>query len=80
VTDRIRAEKALRVSNEKLHGAARAQEVMLQDLKLFRSLLDQSNDAIEVADPETQPFLDVNETSLCRTGIQPRRTPVDARP
>jgi PAS domain S-box-containing protein/putative nucleotidyltransferase with HDIG domain len=34
-------------------------------LKLFRALLDQSNDAIEVSDPETYRFIDVNETA-CR--------------
>jgi PAS domain S-box-containing protein len=30
-------------------------------LELFRSLIDQSNDAVEVVDPETLRFLDVNE-------------------
>ena len=32
-----------------------------RSLKLFRSLIDQSNDAVEVVDPETLRFLDVNE-------------------
>jgi PAS domain S-box-containing protein len=31
------------------------------DLKLFRTLIDQSNDAVQVVDPETLRFLDVNE-------------------
>ena len=39
VTDRIHAEKSLR---------------------LFRTLLDQTNDAIEVVDPETLHFIDIN--------------------
>lgn len=30
-------------------------------LRLFRTLIDQSNDAVQVADPETLQFLDVNE-------------------
>ena len=30
-------------------------------LKLFRTLIDRSNDAIEVVDPETGRFLDINE-------------------
>src|SRR5579862_2765735 len=30
-------------------------------LELFRTLIDQSNDAVEVVDPETLRFLDVNE-------------------
>ena len=33
-------------------------------LHLFRKLIDQSNDAIEVVDPETLRFLDVNESRL----------------
>ena len=36
-----------------------------RSLKLFRTLIDQSNDAVEVVDPETLRFLDVNETA-CR--------------
>ena len=32
-----------------------------RSLKLFRALIDQSNDAVEVVDPETLRFLDVNE-------------------
>jgi PAS domain S-box-containing protein len=31
-----------------------------QALKLFRALIDESNDAVEVTDPETLKFLDVN--------------------
>jgi len=32
-----------------------------RSLKLFRTLIDQSNDAVEVVDPETLRFLDVNQ-------------------
>ncbi len=32
-----------------------------RELKLFRTLMDQSSDAVEVVDPETHRFLDVNE-------------------
>lgn len=42
---------------ERKRGAAR--------LELFRTLVDNSNDAIEVVDPATMRFLDVNETD-CR--------------
>jgi formate hydrogenlyase transcriptional activator len=35
-------------------------------VQLFRNLIDHSNDAVEVVDPETLRFLDVNETA-CRT-------------
>ncbi len=37
-----------------------------ENLKLFRTLLDHSNDAIEVLEPSTLRFLDVNEAE-CRT-------------
>jgi len=68
VTERVRAEKALRASNEQLLKSAREQERVLQGLTLFRTLLDQSNDAIQVMDPETQRFLDVNERTCADLG------------
>jgi len=68
VTERVRAEKALRASNEQLLKTAREQERVLQGLTLFRTLLDQSNDAIQVMDPETQRFLDVNERTCVELG------------
>jgi two-component system, cell cycle sensor histidine kinase and response regulator CckA len=42
----------------------RAEEALL----LFRGLIDRSNDAIEVIDPETGRFLDVNETACLAHG------------
>jgi PAS domain S-box-containing protein len=42
----------------------RAEEAQL----LFRALIDRSNDAIEVIDPETGRFLDVNETACLSHG------------
>jgi PAS domain S-box-containing protein len=68
VTERVRAEKALRATNEKLLKTAREQEMTLQGLTLFRTLLDQSNDGIEVTDPETLRFLDVNERACAELG------------
>ncbi|MBI4825378.1 MAG: MEDS domain-containing protein [Nitrospirae bacterium] len=38
-------------------------------LRLFRTLIDQSNDAIEVIDPETQHFLDANERAFQDLGF-----------
>jgi PAS domain S-box-containing protein len=61
VTDRVRAEQALRSTNEKLRTIALAQEESMRRLNLFRTLLDQSNDAILVIDPATLRLLDVNE-------------------
>lgn len=43
-----------------LAQTTRAQELMLHQWKLFRALFDNSHDAIEVIDPATMRFLDVN--------------------
>ena len=37
-------------------------------LKLFRTLIDQSNDAVEVIDPKTLRYLDVNEKACLMLG------------
>ncbi len=68
ITERVRAAKALRETNEQLMKAAREREHVLRELSLFRTLLDQSNDAIEVVDPETLRFLDVNEKTCVELG------------
>ena len=39
-----------------------------ESVNLFRQLLDQSSDGIEVIDPETGRFLDINETTCKRLG------------
>ena len=43
-------------------------EQSVHDLKLFRTLIDRSNDAIEVVDMETLRFLDVNEKACADLG------------
>lgn len=43
-------------------------ELAEKNLKLFRALINQSNDSIEVLDPETGSFLDVNEKSCTDLG------------
>ena len=68
VTERALAEKALRATNEELVQTARERERILHELTLFRTLLDQSNDAIEVIDTETLRFLDVNERACVELG------------
>jgi PAS domain S-box-containing protein len=47
-----------------VNGHKRGDEALL----LFRALIDQSNDGIEVIDPETGRFLDVNETACLAHG------------
>ena len=44
------------------------QDVQRQTLKLFRTLLDNSSDAVEVLDPVTLRFLDINETGCSALG------------
>jgi PAS domain S-box-containing protein len=68
VTERVRAEQALRRTNDTLLKTARDRERTLHELALFRTLLDQSSDAIEVVDPETLRLLDVNERSCVELG------------
>jgi PAS domain S-box-containing protein len=68
VTERMAADKALRESNRKLVETAGSRELLLRDLQLFRTLLDHSNDAIEVVEPETLRLLDVNEKSCAELG------------
>jgi PAS domain S-box-containing protein len=68
VTERVRAEKALRAANDQLLKTAGEREQTLRELTLFRTLLDQSNDAILVVDPETRRFLDVNERACVELG------------
>jgi len=52
------AQKKIRVAQKQAEAA----------LRLFRTLIDRSNDGIEVCDPETGFFLDVNETACERLG------------
>jgi len=40
----------------------------IEELLLFRALVDQSNDSFEVIDPETARYLDVNEKGLAELG------------
>jgi PAS domain S-box-containing protein len=68
ITERKRTDAALRETNEQLLKTAREQEATVRELKLFRTLLDQSNDAIEVVEPETLRFLDVNERACVELG------------
>jgi PAS domain S-box-containing protein len=70
VTGHKKAEETLPASEKRnplpfernMAGELRTEEALL----LSRALIDRSNDGIEVIDPETGRFLDVNETA-CRT-------------
>jgi len=61
VTDQRRTERLLREAGESLLSQVREREGSIRKLTLFRTLLDQSNDAIEVVDPGDLRFLDANE-------------------
>ena len=68
VTDQKRAEKLLREANEGLLCKVRESERTIQELKLFRTLVDRSNDSIQVVDPKTLRFLDANERACGQLG------------
>jgi len=68
VTARMNSGKALRQFNQKLEQSACDHARLLRELQLFRTLLDHSNDAIEVVDPQTLRLLDVNETGCAQLG------------
>ncbi|MGD0566880.1 MAG: PAS domain S-box protein [Candidatus Sulfotelmatobacter sp.] len=68
VTEQKRSEKLLREAGEELLAKVREGERTIRELKLFRTLVDQSNDAIEVVDPETLRFIDVNEKACLELG------------
>ena len=42
----------------------------VRDFNLFRTLIDRSNDAIEVVDPDTLRFLDVNKKACAELGYE----------
>ena len=68
ITEQRRTEKLLREASEDLLRRMRECERTIEGLMLFRTLLDHSNDAIEVVDPETLRFLDVNEKTCLELG------------
>jgi PAS domain S-box-containing protein len=63
VTEQKYAEKLAREASENLRSKVSEGERTIRELQLFRTLVDQCNDAIEVVDPETLRFLDVNQTA-----------------
>src|SRR5262245_33012985 len=82
VTGHKQAEETLRASGERsLHGEPSDTPVVQpsiidiaerkrteEALLMFRALIDRANDGIEVIDPETGRFLDVNETACLAHG------------
>jgi PAS domain S-box-containing protein len=68
VTELRQTEKLLQEATEGLLHRVRENERVIRELKLFRTLIDQSNDAIEVVDPETLRFLDANEKACLDLG------------
>src|SRR5271156_3021643 len=67
-TEEKRAERLLREAGEDLISKVREGDRTIQELKLFRTLLDHCNDAIEVVDPETLRFIDANEKACSALG------------
>ncbi|HXO33582.1 MAG TPA: sigma 54-interacting transcriptional regulator [Candidatus Acidoferrales bacterium] len=68
VTEQMRTEKLLRETGEGLLSEVRQSDRTIRKLELFRTLLDHSNEAIEVVDPETLRFIDANERAWTGLG------------
>jgi len=68
ITDQQETEKLLRELSDRLLSQVREGERTIRELKLFRTLVDHSSDAILVMDPETLRFLDVNEKTCSELG------------
>ncbi len=68
VTEQRETGKQLLEVSERLLSRVRENERTIGEMKLFRTLVDQCNDAIEVVDPETLRFLDANETACSALG------------
>jgi formate hydrogenlyase transcriptional activator len=68
VTEQRRAEELAREATKSLLFRVHENERTIRELKLFRTLVDNSNDAIEVVDPETLRIIDVNEKACSTLG------------
>jgi PAS domain S-box-containing protein len=68
VTAMVQEHRALRASNEALRKRTREQQRLLHELQLFRTLLDHSNDAVQVIEPVTLRLLDVNQRTCLELG------------
>jgi len=68
VTEQKRAERLARDASERLLDKVSEGERTIRELKLFRALVEQSNDSIEIVDLETLRFLDVNEKACSALG------------
>ncbi|MGD1075853.1 MAG: CHASE domain-containing protein, partial [Thermodesulfovibrionales bacterium] len=62
-----RSEKLSNINKQLLHEIAERKKAE-DELKLFRNLIDQANDAIFVTDPETGRFLDANANACKNLG------------
>ena len=68
VTEQTRAERLSLTAEEGPLSGAQESDLAMRKLKLFQTLVDQSNDAIEVVDPETLRFVDANEKACSALG------------
>ncbi len=66
VTDRRKAQAS--GNDGPTAGSAAVLDQSLRELKLFRMLLEYSNDGIEIVDPATMRFLDINEKACVALG------------
>jgi formate hydrogenlyase transcriptional activator len=68
MTEQLQTEKMLRQATSRLSAEVLENEATIGKLGLFRTLVDHSNDPIEVVDPKTLRFVDANEKACSALG------------
>jgi PAS domain S-box-containing protein len=68
ISEGLQARVLYRSAHQQLSETVREREVLLHESSLFRALLDQSNDAIEVVHPESMRYLDCNQKAYLDLG------------
>jgi PAS domain S-box-containing protein len=68
MTEQLHTEKLLRQASSRLCSEVLENEATIRDSSLFRTLVDHSNDPIEVMDPKTFRFVDANEKACSALG------------
>ncbi len=68
MTEQLQTEKRLRQATSQLSAEVLENQETIRKLSLFRTLVDHSNDPIEVVDPKTLHFVDANEKACSALG------------
>ena len=64
----MREQRALRATNQALRNQTVEQQRLLREAQLFRTLLDNSHDAVHIIEPHTLRILDINQQGCLELG------------